>query len=65
MKIFWIDIRGLFARIFDDFNCEDVFRIFELDGRGFLDKDDLKYDLNLLNVYPSDCNTFFFTYIPE
>ena len=37
-----------------DFNCEDTFRIFELDGRGFLDKDDLKYGLNLLNVYPTD-----------
>ncbi len=36
-----------------DFNCEDVFRIFELDGRGFLDQDDLKYGLNLLNIYPT------------
>ena len=37
-----------------DFNCEDVFRIFELDSRGFLDKEDLKYGLNLLNIYPTD-----------
>ena len=37
-----------------DFNCEDAFRIFELDGRGFLDKEDLKYGLNLLNIYPTD-----------
>jgi Ca2+-binding EF-hand superfamily protein len=37
-----------------DFNCEDAFRIFELNGRGFLDKDDLKYGLNLLNIYPTD-----------
>ena len=37
-----------------DFNCEDAFRIFELDGRGSLDKEDLKYGLNLLNIYPSD-----------
>ena len=37
-----------------DFNCEDAFRIFELDGRGFLDKEDLKYGLNLLNIYPKD-----------
>ena len=36
-----------------DFNVEDCFRIFELDERGYLDKDDLKYGLNLLNVYPS------------
>ena len=37
-----------------DFNCEDAFRIFELDGRGYLDKDDLKYGLNLLDIYPTD-----------
>ena len=37
-----------------DFNCEDAFRMFELDGRDFLDKDDLKYGLNLLNIYPTD-----------
>ena len=37
-----------------DFNCEDVFRIFELDARGYLDKDDLKYGFNLLNIYPTD-----------
>lgn len=36
-----------------EFNVEDAFRIFELDGRGYLDKDDLKYGLNSLNVYPS------------
>ena len=37
-----------------DINWEVAFRIFELDGRGFLDKDDLKYWLNLLNIYPAD-----------
>ena len=37
-----------------DFNCEDAFRIFELDGRGIIDKNDLKYGLNLLNVYPTE-----------
>ena len=37
-----------------DFNCEDAFRIFELDGRGIIDKKDLKYGLNLLNVYPTE-----------
>ena len=26
-----------------DFNCEDAYRIFELDGRGFLTCEDLKY----------------------
>ena len=37
-----------------DFNCEDVFRLFELDGRGYLDKDDLKYGLNLIGIFPTD-----------
>ena len=37
-----------------DFNCEDVFRLFELDGRGFLDQDDLKYGLNLLDICPTE-----------
>ena len=37
-----------------DFNCEDAFRMFELDGRDFLDKEDLKYGLNLLGIYPTD-----------
>ena len=37
-----------------DFNCEDAFRLFELDGRGYLDKDDLKYGLNLIGIFPTD-----------
>ena len=37
-----------------DFNCEDAFRIFELNGRGYLDKDDLKYGLNSINIFPTD-----------
>ena len=37
-----------------EFNCEDAFRLFELEGRGFLDKEDLKYGLNLLDINPSD-----------
>ena len=37
-----------------DFKCEDVFRLFELDGRGYLDKDDLKYGLNLIGIFPTD-----------
>jgi Ca2+-binding EF-hand superfamily protein len=37
-----------------DFNCEDAFRIFELNGRGFLDECDLKCGLNLIGIYPSD-----------
>ena len=31
-----------------DFNCEDAFRIFELNGRGFINQCDLKCGLNLL-----------------
>ena len=37
-----------------DFNCEDAFRIFELDGREYLDKDDLKYGLNLIGIFPTE-----------
>jgi Ca2+-binding EF-hand superfamily protein len=37
-----------------DFNCEDAFRIFELNGRGCIDQFDLKCGLNLLGVYPTD-----------
>ncbi len=37
-----------------DFNCEDAFRIFELNGRGFLDGCDLKCGLNLIGVFPTD-----------
>ena len=37
-----------------DFNCEDAFRLFELNGRGYLDKDDLKYGLNSIDVCPTD-----------
>ena len=39
-----------------DFNVEDTFRLFEKNGRGFLDIDDLKYGLGVLNVYPSEFN---------
>jgi Ca2+-binding EF-hand superfamily protein len=37
-----------------DFNCEDAFRIFEKDGRGFLTKEDLKDGFNLLNLNLND-----------
>ena len=37
-----------------DFNCEDAFRLFELDGRGYLDKEDLKCGLNLIGICPTD-----------
>ena len=34
------------------FNREGAFRLFELDGRGYIDKDDLKYWLNLISIFP-------------
>ena len=37
-----------------DFNCEDAFRIFELNGRGFINQCDLKCGLNLIGVFPTD-----------
>ncbi len=37
-----------------DFNCEDAFRIFECNGRGFLDLNDLKCGLNLIGICPTD-----------
>lgn len=36
-----------------DFNVEDAFRIFELDGRGYLTDLDLKYGLNALDIFPT------------
>ena len=37
-----------------DFNWEKVFRLFELEGRGFLTKEDLKIGFNKFNLYPKD-----------
>jgi hypothetical protein len=37
-----------------DFNIEDVFRIFELDERGYLTELDVKYGLNALDIFPSN-----------
>jgi Ca2+-binding EF-hand superfamily protein len=36
-----------------DFNVDDAFRIFELDGRGYLTDVDIKYGLNSLEVFPT------------
>jgi Ca2+-binding EF-hand superfamily protein len=36
-----------------DFNVEDAFRIFELDGRGYLTDLDIKYGLNALDIFPT------------
>ena len=38
----------------EDFNCEDAFRLFESNGKGTLDKNDLKNGLNLLGINPSE-----------
>ena len=37
-----------------DFNCEDAFRLFECNGRGFLEQNDLKCGLNLIGICPTD-----------
>ena len=37
-----------------DFNWEEIFRIFELEGRGFLTKEDLSIGFNKFNLYPKD-----------
>ena len=37
----------------NDFNVEDAFRVFELNGRGYLTVEDLEFGLNSLEVYPS------------
>ena len=38
----------------NDFNCEDAFRIFEEDSKEVISKENLKYGLNLLTIYPSN-----------
>ena len=37
-----------------DFNCEDAFRLFETNDKGFLDENDIKNGLNLIGVNPTD-----------
>ena len=37
-----------------DFNWEEIFRIFELEGRGFLSREDLAIGLNKFDLYPKD-----------
>ncbi|MCQ2819087.1 MAG: EF-hand domain-containing protein [archaeon] len=37
-----------------DFNVEDAFRVFEIDGRGFITEADLMAGLNLLDLHPSN-----------
>jgi Ca2+-binding EF-hand superfamily protein len=36
-----------------DFNIEDAFRLFELDGRGYITDIDFKYGLNSLDIFPT------------
>ena len=38
----------------DDFNCEDAFRIFEKNNKGFLTNEDLKNGLISLDIYATD-----------
>ena len=38
----------------EDFNFEDIFRIFEIDGKAYIDPEDLKQGLKLLGLNPTD-----------
>jgi Ca2+-binding EF-hand superfamily protein len=38
----------------EDFNFEDIFRIFEVDGKGYIEPEDLKQGLKLLGLNPTD-----------
>ena len=38
----------------EDFNFEDIFRIFEVDEKGYIEPEDLKQGLKLLGLDPSD-----------
>lgn len=40
-----------------DFNVEDAYRLFELNGRDYLTEDDLKYGLSLLDIFSTDQDT--------
>ena len=37
-----------------DFNFEDIFRIFEVDGKGYIEPEDLKQGLKLLGLNPTE-----------
>ena len=37
-----------------DFNVEDAFRLFESEGRDYLNKNDLKCGLNLIGIFPTN-----------
>ena len=36
-----------------DFNCEDAFRLFDSNNKGYLTKDDIENTLNLLGIFPT------------
>ena len=45
-----IELYKVELAIKNDFNCEDIFRLFEYNGRGFISFEDLKYGLDLLDI---------------
>ena len=49
-----IEQKKIDLALMPDFNCEDAFRIFEKNGRGYLTQDDLKYGLYLLGINVND-----------
>ena len=48
-----IEDKKLKLSLCNDFNCEDAFCLFEKNSKNFLEKEDLKEGLNLLNINPS------------
>ena len=45
-----IELNKIDLALKSDFNCEDAFRIFEKEGRGFLTKEDIKFGFNSLGL---------------
>ena len=45
-----IELNKIDLALKSDFNCEDAFRIFEKDGRGYITKEDIKFGLNSLGL---------------
>ena len=38
----------------DDYNAEDAFRLFEVEGRNIINREDLRYGLRILGIKPSE-----------
>ena len=49
-----IELNKIDLALKSDFNCEDAFRIFEKEGRGYITKEDLKFGFNSLGLSFND-----------